>query len=605
MELTAVEQAARDGAAERDAGLPADARRSRGVVHTPPELARFIAGAVHQLLRSELGLPGGLASPRVTLLDPAVGPGAFLAAALAVGEEPGGAPARVIGCDVDAAALDTAGRVLDAEHARRGWPLELHALDTLADPGFAAALAADADILVILGNPPWVGGSRLPRPSPELAAWLEDFRRDADGVRLPERKLGVLSDLYVRFLCWSAQVARLARGGAVLGIVSNGSFVDGLMHRAMRGALCRWFPALHLVDLGGNAMLSSAGARDENVFGVRPSAAITLAVRAGQGGLAPRVRYSRLVGSRASKLATLGASDLAELPAETVAATAPRHELRPRTASVPQYADWPSLADAMPFHREGVQSNRDALVTDTDRTRLLERLHALANGTLSLDAHIAHHFDPEAARRLLQERLARDPDGSRGLSLRRLAYRPLDARWFAPVAPLCHRPRPDLLRAFDHEPLALVSVRKDRGTALWAHVGVVDAVPDGCYLSARSSCRTRAFPVRDAAGQLNFAPGVANRFAERCGRAPSAQEFLHYALAVLWSARYRQRLDSELRLDYPRLPLPHDATELAALVAHGARLQALLLASAGPAQLAALAPELDSTVEQLLHRALA
>lgn len=605
MELTAVEQAARDAAGERDAGLPASDKRTRGVVHTPPELARFVARGLHGLLQRELGLPGGLASPRVTLLDPAVGPGAFLAAALAVIDDNGGAPARVIGCDVDAAALETAASVLAAEHARRDWPLELRALDTLTEPGFGAGLAADADILVILGNPPWVGSSRLPRPSSELAAWLEDFRRDADGVRLPERKLGVLSDLYVRFLCWSAQVARLAPGGAVLGLVTNGSFVDGLMHRAMRGALCRWFPSLHVVDLGGNAMLSSSGPRDENVFGVRPSAAITLAVRAGQGGPAPRVRYSRLFGSRALKLATLGASELAALPADTVAASAPRHELRPRTASLPQYADWPSLAEAMPFHREGVQSNRDALVTDTDRVRLLERLHALADGTLSLDAHVAHHFDPEEARRALRERLVRDPNGSRGLSMRRLAYRPLDARWFAPVAPLCHRPRPDLLRAFDHEPLALVSVRKDRGSALWAHVGVVDAVPDGCYLSARSSCRTRAFPLRDAAGQPNFAAGVASRFAERCGRAPSAEEFLHYALAVLWSARYRQRLDSELRLDYPRLPLPHDTAELEALCGLGARLQASLLASPEPAKLAELASELDSAVEQLLRRALA
>src|SRR5690606_15742527 len=83
---------------------------------------------------------------------------------------------------------------------------------------------------VVLGNPPWASRSAN-RGAREVEALLEDFRRDGTGARLVERKLGVLSDDYVRFFRWSAEVVRRAPGGGIVALVTNGSFLDGPVHR--------------------------------------------------------------------------------------------------------------------------------------------------------------------------------------------------------------------------------------------------------------------------------------------------------------------------------------------------------------------------------------
>src|SRR4051812_41043669 len=107
MKLSAAEQAALEAARVRDAALLLDTaqRKRHGIVHTPPELARFCARAVDELLIGELGVARGLADEAVHVIDPACGPGAFLAAALQVAQAHGRLQARISGFDRDAAAL--------------------------------------------------------------------------------------------------------------------------------------------------------------------------------------------------------------------------------------------------------------------------------------------------------------------------------------------------------------------------------------------------------------------------------------------------------------------------------------------------------------------
>jgi len=84
IELTAAERAAELAAAQRDAELAPGHRRREGIVHTAPALARSVARLADEALRDALGLAGGLADPALAIVDPACGPGAFLAAVLAV-----------------------------------------------------------------------------------------------------------------------------------------------------------------------------------------------------------------------------------------------------------------------------------------------------------------------------------------------------------------------------------------------------------------------------------------------------------------------------------------------------------------------------------------
>jgi predicted helicase len=549
-------------------------RRRHGIVHTPPEVAGYCAGALDRVLTRAVGLSGGLSDSSLAVVDPATGPGAFLASALSVVAGRSTRPAALVGLDCDPVALAEARRALAPAADAEGVRLVLEEADTLTRrtplpdglPGRAVA---------VLANPPWSSRTGR-RATPELEPLLEDFRREGDGTALKERKVGVLADDYVRFLRWACELVRCAPWGGALAFVTNASFLDGPVHRGVRAALMRWFDGIEVVDLGGSALVARAEGRDDNVFGVRPAVAITVAYRAA--GSEPwlpsaSVRYTRVRGTRQEKLDVLsrGRPRFARL-----SPSASSYWFVPMAREAAK-RDRVSLADAMPFHREGVQTNRDVVAVAPDRVTLLARLRAFAaggvDGVLARAAESAGHYDPERARASVARALAMDPEGAAGVSARRLAYRPFDERWFVPVAPLCHRPRPALLNAVDRSEGVLLTVRKDRGDRPWAHFGLTRAVPDNCWLSARSSCRTRAFPTHGPDGEENLDPAVRATLAARVGAVVSSSDFVRYVLCLLASSAYRDDVGSSLRFDYPPIPLPSDRATWDALVNAGAALE--------------------------------
>ena len=53
-------------------------RKQLGVWYTPPEIVQYQVARVDAALREELDIPDGLADPRVFVLDPCCGTGAYL-----------------------------------------------------------------------------------------------------------------------------------------------------------------------------------------------------------------------------------------------------------------------------------------------------------------------------------------------------------------------------------------------------------------------------------------------------------------------------------------------------------------------------------------------
>jgi hypothetical protein len=239
----------------------------------------------------------------------------------------------------------------------------------------------------------------------------------------------------------------------------------------------------------------------------------------------------------------------------------------------------------MPFHREGVQTNRDAAVVDASPERLCERLQAFARGEARQDMADAEralsHYDPARARDVLQRAL--DEAGSLEALVCRIAYRPLDTRYFVPLAPLCHRPRADLLAAMKASSFALVIARKDRSAVPWRHVAASADVADNSFLSTRSSCRARGMPTHGPDGNENLDRAAAASLQERAGRALSSREVACYALARLSEPSYQARYLAWLRADYPRVPLPADARAFTVALRHGERLAEAWCAPLSPA----------------------
>lgn len=532
-DLSAVDRAGH----ERDERLEAGHRVRRGIVHTPSALARWIVGRCGPV-------PGS-----VTLVDPACGPGVFLEAALT---ELPFRPERTLGIDVDPDAISLARRELAPLYSRAGWPLELQAQDALD------AVPTVPGAAIVVGNPPWTARTASRGVTDAL---LDDFRRDAGGAPLRERKIGVLSDAYVRFIRWATAVVERAPEGGVVAMVVNGSFLDGRVHRAMRSYLASAFDRIELLDLGGSGLVARGGERDENVFGVRPGVVVFVGHRsAGAHARTGVLRSMRLRGSRVDKLEALAALAEGDGRFRSIAPAAPLFRFVP-APSRPLPTSWPTIDAWMPWNREGVQTNRDAWCVDVDRAVLLARVGAFVEHP---DASLARgHFDPvEAAARLRAEA---EP-------LERfvvpIAYRPLDPRWLFAHPALCHRARPELGAALEHAPLALITASKDRGDRPFAHLGVVSTIADNCWLSSRSSCRARLFPLCTPEGEQNVGPEVRTRLPGPV----RARDVLAYLAAWLGAPSYRARFDESLRAGPIRVPLPRTADELARGVAAGERI---------------------------------
>ncbi|MEM6961780.1 MAG: hypothetical protein AAF550_08580, partial [Myxococcota bacterium] len=89
-----------EGAVRSKSLAKSGARRALGIVHTPLQIARFLIREADRRVQSEFSLPNGIASRGVGLIDPACGPGVFLAAALGWAGQRSSTPTAVFGLDV-------------------------------------------------------------------------------------------------------------------------------------------------------------------------------------------------------------------------------------------------------------------------------------------------------------------------------------------------------------------------------------------------------------------------------------------------------------------------------------------------------------------------
>lgn len=495
-----------------------------------------------------------LGDPQLRVLDPATGPGIFLAAVLAHAEGRGGV---LLGVDRDTDAMAQTFDFLHQVADARRWTLT----SQTTDPLDAVAPFVDAKrSQLVIGNPPWVAG-RGEGISSELQGLLADYLVDAEGAPIRERRSGVLADAYVRFIRWGTEVITRSKKGGVLALVTNHSYLDGPVHRGMRASLLKAFDEVRVLDLGGSALTArNAGERDANLFGVRPGAAVLLCAR-GPHGVTRPMHYARLLGDETSKRAAWLSG-----PTWTPVKDAARSFV-PASRAPSDYASWPSLAAWFPFHAEGVQTNRDAWITAHSREALCTKLEAMARGERLPPARA--HFDLVRAQATLKTLLTTD-DLTRFLVP--LAYRPFETRWLFAHPHWCHRLRPELAKAMSHSSVALISARKDRGARPWMHLGFATSIVDNCFLSTRSSCRARAFPSHASDGTENVAPDIHRALVAR-GVAATSSEVLRYVGAWLSSRTVRAKLGVHFLSDYPRIPLPTDAAAFHALADVGLRLQ--------------------------------
>lgn len=195
----------------RDGSSPRPTRKAQGSFHTPRELVEtMVADAIDAFLEDQRDPRAAL--ERLRIVDPSVGPGAFLAGALRAiraRRAQHGLPAQLPPgtlCGVDISPLAT--EVCRLRLALAGeWAPDLRVGDSLVDgPGFSWDRAWPGGFDVVLGNPPYLRDSRKKN-------------LDAEGLKQSYRAATSHYDLYVLFMERALQIVR--PGGVVCLLTSN------------------------------------------------------------------------------------------------------------------------------------------------------------------------------------------------------------------------------------------------------------------------------------------------------------------------------------------------------------------------------------------------
>ena len=313
-------------------------RKQLGVWYTPPEIVKYQVARVDAALREELDIPDGLADPRVFVLDPCCGTGAYLVevlrkifktlAARGEGEAMNSADVkkaaqeRVFGFELMPAPFVVAhlqmGLLLqsldvplnDAKNERAaiyltnsltGWepPTEEAKKQlTFAIPEFkqekeaADAIKQEKRIIVILGNPPYNGFAGL---AVEEERDLTNAYRTTKRASAPQGQ--GLNDLYVRFFRMAERRIVEKSGEGIISFISNYSWLDGLSFTGMRERYLEVFDSITVDCLNGDKFktgkVTPDGKPDPSVFstesnreGIQVGTAIATLVCRGRRGAA-------------------------------------------------------------------------------------------------------------------------------------------------------------------------------------------------------------------------------------------------------------------------------------------------------------------------------
>jgi hypothetical protein len=481
-------------------------RKQLGVWYTPREIVRYMVERVDTVLRTELGLPSGLADPNVYVLDPACGTGAYLVEVLdrihrTLKEERGedaltphqlkqAAKERVFGFEILPAPYVIAhlqlGMYLQRAHAPltdeqdgkreragvyltnalTGWEppdkqkARLPFMEFEEEREEADAVKRDKPILVVLGNPPYNAFAGV---SPTEEDGLVEPYKEGLIKEWGIKKFN-LDDLYIRFFRLAERrIAEKSHRGVVC-FISNMSWVREPSFVVLRKHLFNAFNKVWIENLHGNRKISEYapdGRTSETVFavagfspGIQQGVATTLWVKSGDSSGAKVMFRDDHTEAKAEDRRRVLLDSLNEKAFDSKYASAfptaeNRYSFWPQEVSA-AYSEWPKITElCAESPSNGLMEKRGGALIDIDREKLEERMRLYHDKSLDWDAYrlasstLTGDWSGFDARKLRARAL---DAGFQSSQIVRYAVRPFDTRWcyFSDIPSIWNRSRPTL-----------------------------------------------------------------------------------------------------------------------------------------------------------------
>lgn len=613
-------------------------RKSRGVYYTPEPVVSFMVRSVDEILKRKFNLPKGLADTskieieqevqgedgrrsdgrkrikkqinKVQILDPAVGTGTYLNEVIYEihkkfkGQE-GLWPSyvekdllpRLHGFELMMASYTMAHLKLGITLSELGYngddrlsvwltnSLEagMHEVPNLfmtkwltEESNEASRIKSEMPVMVVIGNPPYAVSSS--NKGEYIYNLLDDYKKD-----LNERNIQPLSDDYIKFIRYAEnQVEKTGYG--VVAMITNNSFIDGIIHRRMRKQLMETFDEIYILDLHGNSKKKETtpdGEKDDNVFDIQQGVSINIFVKyQGSSNIKKdsKVYHAELYGKRKEKYETLDKNNWSNIEWNQLETPDPNYFFIPKNYELQaKYEKYFKVSSLLTVNTSGIQTHRDNLVIANTDKELSNKIRCFFENTdkAMLDLGLKETKSWKTANALQNNTI----DNTKITSI---CYRPFDIKSIYYDSKLIDRGRENIMKHFlGKENIGLCLMRSLVNIKTFKTVFITKNILDKNFYGFQ----TYLFPLYlyniNMDGSYEKTPNfdteilkvIESQLGLKLEKDFSPEDLLDYIYALLHSPSYREKYQEFLKIDFPRVPYPKDKETFWGLVKLGSQLR--------------------------------
>jgi predicted helicase len=458
----------------------------------------------------------------------------------------------------------------------------------------------ETPVMCVIGNPPYSVSSN------NKGLWIETLVADYK-KELNERNIQPLSDDYIKFIRYG-QYHINKNGSGILAFISNNSFIDGTIHRQMRKHLLESFDKIFILDLHGNSKkkeTSPDGSVDQNVFDIMQGVSINIFIKTCKNNKneLSQVFHFDLFGKREVKYSFLNKNTLKSLTWNNLKVSNSNCLLTKKNIDLISTDSNTFSIDKL-FHTNssGVQTKRDSLFVDFNFKDLQERISILITKNYDIHFQAKYNINNSSSFNFLDKLAKVKYDNQFIVDYN---YRPFDHRKIYYDINLLGRPFYKIQRHLTHsDNMGIISTRSNRGisagyffiTNTICDLHTLDTAADAMfvfplYLYPETSGQQTIGQSTERKPNLNTE--ILKQIADKLGSTFTNEkdtsagsvgsttfapiDILDYIYAVLHSPAYREKYKEFLKIDFPRVPYPKDATTFWSLVEKGGAIRALHL----------------------------
>jgi predicted helicase len=606
-------------------------RKNRGVYYTPAQVVQAQVTLVAQLLEERFSKHLSFVDDNIVTLDPAVGTGTYLLAALqfgleqvaarygegAMGNRAASAARNFYAFEIlvgpySVAHLRLTQQILEAKGSLPGDGVHVYLTDTLESPYAMPAgqlrldllhrrlteesrrareVKAKTRVLVCIGNPPYYRQTIGPDDIgvERQGGWVRYGDHGDDGIfedfLQPVRDLGLgkhsknLYNLYVYFWRWALwKVLDSTEGPGIISFITASSYIRGPGFLGMRQVMRQTFDELWIIDLEGGNL---GPRKTENVFAIQTPVAIAIGVRYGPPDpqSPAKAHYTRFEGTREEKLDRLALiRKFADIDWQECFSGWGEPFLPVQAGD---YFGWPLLTDIFPWQQPGVKAGRTWPI-GVDKDTLNRRWSALLsvsgekrqplfkNSPTGRKAHLPAL--PLMGGSGRAPAITELPRRAAPPPIARFAFRSFDRQWIFADSRLLDRHSPPLWAVQGPEQAFMTSLLT--GVIGLGPAATVSAyIPDLHHFRGSFGGRDVIPLWRDRAGsEPNIVEGLLALLKETYGSSVKPSDLFAYAYSVLATPTYVERFSEELTFPGPHLPLTKESNLFRTGVELGRRL---------------------------------